>query len=351
VRSLSGSPIILSSNENPLGPGKAVLDAVRNTLGATGAKAGRYPFSNEVDVADTIAKKFGVKRENVLIGCGSTQILRTVTHVYTAKDRPLVASTPAYEECAGYAALMGRPVTTVKLDSALRMDLDETLAKSKGAGLIFFCNPSNPTAALHSYEDSVAFIKKALAQSPNTTILADEAYIDYVSVPGHKSLVSMAIENPRVVVARTFSKAYGMAGLRMGYGIGHAQTIKELSDWDSGGSVNILGLTAGAAAIMQDASFLERERARNKEARDFTRDFFHKHGFKDTDSQANFLFVETRMPIQDFQKACRAEGVLVARPFPPLLNWARISIGTMEEMKQAVDVFAKVLKTQARTAA
>ncbi|MFN8063069.1 MAG: aminotransferase class I/II-fold pyridoxal phosphate-dependent enzyme [Vicinamibacterales bacterium] len=343
--------VIISSNENPMGPGKAVMDAVRAGMGATAAPNGRYPFGDENHLIETIAAKWKVKKENVLIGCGSTQILRTATQVFTSKDKALVGSIPTYEECAGYAELMGSPVKGVKLDSALAMDLDATAEAAKGSGLIFYCNPNNPTATVHTPSDTDAFIKKVHQLSPGTTFLVDEAYIDYVTTPGHKSEIERAINDERVVVARTFSKAYGMAGLRVGYAIGHEKTIKKMAEWEHGGSLNILGINAAIAALNQDPNHLVNERKRNTEARDMVRGFFKKNGFKDTESQTNFIFVETRMPIQDFQKACREKGILVARPFPPLTNWARISIGTMDEMKKAVDVFAQVLNVKAAAAA
>jgi histidinol-phosphate aminotransferase len=345
------SMLIISSNENPVGPGKTVMDAVKKSLGATGAPAGRYPFSNENDLVDAIAAKWKVKRENVLIGCGSTQILRTSTQVFTSKDRALVGSIPTYEECAGYAELMGSPVKGTKLNSALAMDLDTTADAAKGAGLIFYCNPNNPTATVHTPADTDAFIRKVHQSSPETTFLVDEAYIDYVENPAHKTEIQRAINDPRIVVARTFSKAYGMAGLRVGYAIGHVDTIKKMSAWESGGSLNTIGIAAAIAAINQDPTFIEKERARNKEARDFTRNFFHKNGFKDSESNTNFLFVDVKRPIQEFQKACREQFVQVGRPFPPLTTYARISIGTLDEMKKATEVFAKVLNVQAKAAA
>ena len=343
----AGNPIILSSNENPLGAGPVVIDAVRKALGA-GGPGGRYPQFVQRGLQETIAKKFGVKPENVHVGCGSTQILRDMTQLFTSKTKALVGSIPTYEECAGYAQLIGSPVTGVTLNSALAMDLDATVAAARGAGLIFYCNPNNPTATVHTPSDTDAFIKRVHDTSPDTMILVDEAYIDYVTAPGHKSEVERAITDPQVIVARTFSKAYGMAGLRVGYAIGHTETIAKLAAWSRGEfMLNIAGLEAASAALGQDASFLENERARNAEARSYTRDFFRKSGYQDTESQTNFLFVDVKRPLADVQKACRQQGVLVGRPFPPLTNYARISIGTMEEMKRAVKVFGDVLKARA----
>ncbi|HYU79038.1 MAG TPA: aminotransferase class I/II-fold pyridoxal phosphate-dependent enzyme, partial [Vicinamibacterales bacterium] len=138
------SPLILASNENPTGTPKVVLDAVRASFG----EAGRYPFATIDEVRRLVAESKNVKPENVLLGSGSTQILRTTTHVFCSKTAPLVAPIPAYEECAGYAALMGYPVRTVKLTAPpeLKMDLDAMLTAAKGGGMVFYCNPNNPVA-------------------------------------------------------------------------------------------------------------------------------------------------------------------------------------------------------------
>ena len=339
--------IILSSNENPVGPGSTVLAAARKALGPD---SGRYPFGIYQQLEDGIAAKFGVKRENVLIGCGSSQILRTATEVFTSPVRPLVGSLPTYEECAGYADLVARQVKGVPLDAQLRFDIEPSIEAARGAGLVFYCNPNNPTATVHSPAATNDFLTKLNKVSPETTVLIDEAYIDYVTTPGHTSEIPRAIQDPRIIVARTFSKVYGMAGLRVGYAIAHADTISLMADWESGGTVSQLSMLAALAAIQQDDAFIVNERARNAAVREFTRNFFHKLGYQDSESQANFLFVDVKMPIQEFSAACRKQGVKVARPFPPRLTYARIAIGTMDEMKRATAVFASVLKGRAKAA-
>jgi histidinol-phosphate aminotransferase len=347
-------PIIISSNENPLGPSKAVLDAIRAAFGDDGRAPGRYSGSVG-DLVDVITKKFGVKPENVVLGCGSTQILRSATHLFTAADKPLVGTIPTYEECAGYAEMMGRPVRGVSLDADFKMDLDKMAAAAKGAGLIFYCNPNNPTATYVGAKASREFFARVNRESPETTILVDEAYFDYVTNPDHETHVPIAIENPRVIVARTFSKAYGMAGMRMGYAIGHPETIKKMVTWDGGSgvtSLNTLALHAGIAALSQERAYLVAERARNTAVRDFTMKWFADRGMKPTDSQANFMLVNIGTPAKAFRDACSAKGVRVARDFPPFeKTHCRISFGTMDEMKRAVAVFDEVLGKKATAAA
>jgi histidinol-phosphate aminotransferase len=344
--------ICIASNENPVGPGNTVLDSLRSLLD-DGRRPGRY--SNQVgDLTDAIATHFKVKRENVLLGEGSTQILRSATQIFTSRTKALVGTIPTYEECAGYAELIGNPVHGVKLNSEFKMDLDAMLVAAKGAGLVFYCNPNNPTATYVGAKATRDFIAKLNAMSPETTILIDEAYFDYVTDPDHETHVPIAVENPRVIVARTFSKAYGMAGLRQGYAIGHPETIRKLRDWDNAvgsSSLNLFGLHAATVAIGQDASFTANERARNKAVRDFTAKWFSDRGMTATDSQANFMFVNIGTPATAFRDACRAKNVLVARDFPPFQNtMARISLGTMAEMQKAVGVFGDVLGKKTSTA-
>jgi histidinol-phosphate aminotransferase len=347
--------ICLSSNENPLGPGQKVLDAVKNLgFGATGATPGRYSGASG-PLVEAIAKKFNITTANIALGCGSTQILRTATHVFTAPGKPLVGTIPTYEECAGYADLMGHPVRPVPLDAEFKMDLGRMADAAKGAGLIFYCNPNNPTATYVGARATRDFLARVNRISPETTILVDEAYYDYVTDPDHDTHIPLAVEDPRIIVARTFSKAYGMAGLRLGYVIGHPDTIRKMNDWESAGgtsTLNVLAMQAGIAAIEQDSTVIAAERARNKDVRDFTMKWFSDRGMKPTDAQANFMFVNIGRPAKEFRDACKAKGVLVARDFPPFeKTHCRLSFGTMAEMQKAVGVFAQVLGKSATVAA
>src|SRR5262245_33373184 len=345
--------ICLSSNENPLGPGKAVIGAVQNAFGPNGAKPGRYSGGANA-LIQAIAKAQNVKPENIVLGCGSTQILRTCTHLFTSKDKPLVGTIPTYEECAGYAQMMGHPVRPVELTSDFKIDLEKMAAASKGAGLVFYCNPNNPTATYVGAKATREYLARVNKESPDTTILVDEAYFDYVTDPDHETHIPIAVQNPRVVVARTFSKAYGMAGLRIGYAVGHPDTIRKMAEWDGGSgtsSLNVLAMEAAVAAIQQGPDFLKTERARNQQVRDFAKKWFSDRGMKPTDAQANFMFVNIGTPAKAFRDACRAKGVMVARDFPPFeKTHCRISFGTMEEMQKAVAVFGDVLGKKAAAA-
>jgi len=345
--------ICIASNENPVGPGKAVLDSLRSLLEG-GAKPGRY--SNQAgQLTENICAHFKVKPENVLLSEGSTEILRAATQVFTSRTKGLVGTIPTYEECAGYAELIGNKVTGVSLNSEFKLDVDKMAAAAKGAGLVFYCNPNNPTATYVGARATRDFLSRVNRISPETTILVDEAYFDYVTDPDHDTHIPLAVEDPRIIVARTFSKAYGMAGMRMGYVVGHPDTIRKMNEWEgaSGTStLNVLAMQAATVAIEQDSSVIAAERARNKEVRDFTMKWFSDRGMKPTDAQANFMFVNIGRPAKEFRDACKAKNVLVARDFPPFeKTHCRISFGTMAEMQKAVGVFATVLGKSATAAA
>lgn len=340
--------VILSSNENPLGCHRDVLAAVRGAL----TEAGRYPFADAFEVTELVAKKHNVKPENVLLGSGSTQILRTSTHVFTTKTAGLVAAIPAYEECADYARLMGHPITGVKLGADLKMDLDALQAASKDAGLVFYCNPNNPVATAIGASDTRTYLATLMKQSPNTTVLVDEAYFEYGTMPGYETFIPAAVENPRVVVARTFSKCFGMAGLRIGYAIGHKDTIAKMAAWDAIGNISVMALQGAKAALAVPDTWVKEEQTRNAAARSFTQKWFADRGYTPTDSQTNFMFVDIKRGSREFREACLKDGVLVARDFPPYeKSHVRISVGTMAEMQRAVQVFEKVLATPAKAAA
>ena len=341
-------PVILSSNENPLGCHPEVLSAVRGALG----EAGRYAFATADEVTALVAKKHNVKPENVLLGSGSTQILRTSTHVFTTKTAGLVAAIPAYEECADYARLLGHPITGVKLTPSLTMDLDALQKASVGSGLVFFCNPNNPVATAVTGADTRTYLTTLMKQSPDTTVLVDEAYFEYGTMAGYETMIPLAVQNPRVVVARTFSKCFGMAGLRIGYAVAHKDTIARMRAWDGIDSISVMALLGAKAALNVPDAWVKSEQVRNAEARAFTQKWFADRGYTPTDSQTNFMFVDLTRPSRQFREACERNGVLVARDFPPYeKTHVRISVGTMAEMQKAVQVFDQVLAMPAKSAA
>jgi histidinol-phosphate aminotransferase len=216
---------------------------------------------------------------------------------------------------------------------------------ARWAGLVFLCNPNNPTSTVHPARAVTEFVTRVRKESPDTAVLIDEAYHDYVTDPSYSTAVPLALEHPNVFVTRTLSKAYGMAGMRVGYAIGQPRTMEAFNRWAITFNQNSLAVAA-AVASLGDPSHIEAERARNTEARAFTTRFFQDMGFKVMDSQANFLFVDIGRSAREFKEACARRGILVGREFPPLeKTHARVSIGTIDEMQRAGVVIAEVLGT------
>jgi histidinol-phosphate aminotransferase len=341
-------PIRIASNENPLGPGPHVLDAIVGKF----PEAHRYPFNarqTEGALITTIAQKFQAKNENVLLSPGSGELLTHAVRAFTSASKPLVTAWPSFENPRDTAKKLNVPVKEVALDSKLRIDLGKMVDASKGAGLVFFCNPNNPTATVHSRSSVADLVKQIRAASPDAVILVDEAYHDYVTDPSYQSVVDLALATPNVFVTRTFSKAYGMAGLRAGYAIGHAPTIKALQAYKMPYGLGTLTL-GGAIVALGNQAHIDAERRRNTEVKAFTVKALADMGITGTDSQTNFIFMDIKRSAAGFRDACRAAGVLVGRDFPPYeKTHARISIGTMAEMQKAVDVFKRVLGTTTTT--
>ncbi len=335
--------IRISSNENPLGPGRAVLDAIVNKF----PEAGRYPFNStpsEGKLAETIAALHKAKPENVILGAGSQEILKSSIRAFTSPFRPLVTAAPTFENCTGLCRRLGHPVHEVKVDSQLRLDLEGMLTVVRGAGLVFLNNPNNPSATVHSLKSVTDFVERVRRISPDTVILIDEAYHEYVTDPEYQTAIPLAMATPNVFVARTFSKAFGMAGMRIGYAIGSLDTVKPLARVKMPYNISVFGIAAAIAAL-GDPKHIAAERARNTEVRATTMKTFEELGCKPSASQGNFIFVDINQPASGFRAACAKHGVNVGRDFPPYEHsHVRISIGTAEEMKRANQVFRDVLR-------
>src|SRR5881409_2907926 len=205
--------IRISSNENPLGPGKAAIDAILGKF----PEANRYPFNStplDADLEILIAKLYSGKRKNVVLGVGSQELLKNAVRVFMSPTKHLVEASPTYGNCSQQAKLQAWPIKTAPVvDGTLRTDLSTLLPLVKGAGLVYLCNPNNPTATINSAKEISDFVAEVKKTSPTTAVLLDEAYCDYVTDPAFQTAIPLALATPNVLVARTFSKAYGMAGV------------------------------------------------------------------------------------------------------------------------------------------
>jgi histidinol-phosphate aminotransferase len=335
--------IRISSNENPLGPGKSAIDAIV----AKFPEAGRYPFNStpsDGKLVETIATLHKAKPENVVLGAGSQEILKSSMRAFTSPYRALVTGAPTFENCTGMARRWKFPVVEAKVDSQFKIDPETMIATARGAGLIFFNNPNNPTATVHGLKTVTDFVERVRRISPDTVILIDEAYHDYVTDPEYQSAIPLALATPNVFVARTFSKAFGMAGMRIGYAIGQADTVKPLARFKMPYNISVFGVAA-AIASLNDTKHIADEKARNTQVRTYVVKELEALGCKSTASNANFIFVDVGRSAREFREGCAKSYISVGRDFPPFEHsHARISIGTMEEMQKAVAAFRDVLR-------
>ena len=344
-----GGFIRISSNENARGPGKKTVEALQRAISP---RVGRgYPPDYTDDLVETIAASYSVGRTSVIVGTGSGPILEAATRAFCATDKPLVTAAPTYATCEQTARRMGVPVKVIQVDRSLGLDTEAMAEAAKGAGLVFFCNPNNPTGTIHSAAVVEQFVRRVKQASPDTRILIDEAYIDYAHDPAAKTAAPLTQELAGVFITRSYSKAHGMAGLRLGYAIGQPDTVQAMSRAWGLGSINTLTASAGIASL-RDVKHIEEERAENARVRDYTLQAFKDLGYEGADSHTNCVFIDLKRPAKDFREACEAHKVRVGRDFPPFeKTHSRITLGSMEEMKQAVQVFRRVLTTSTRTGA
>ena len=340
--------IRLSSNENNRGPGQKVRDAIHANVTT---RMGRgYPPDNTNDLVDAIAAKYSVDRTSVIVGTGSGPILEAAARAFTSADKWLVTAAPTYTTCEQMAKRNGAQVKAIHIDAKNLLDLDGMAAAAKGAGLVYICNPNNPTGTVHPAAAIEKFVRQVKQASPATAILIDEAYIDYAHDPNVKTAAPLAVQLPGVFITRSFSKAHGMAGLRLGYAIGQPDTLKAMTNIWQLGSLNTLSAAAGVASL-KDTQHIADEIAENARIREFTTKAFKDMGYVVADSHANCLFIEIKRPAAEFRDACAKMNVQVGRDFPPMeKTWARITLGTMEEMQKSVEVFRRVLSTKSTSA-
>jgi histidinol-phosphate aminotransferase len=286
----------------------------------------------------------GAKPNNIIVSTGSGEILTASVMAYCNGDKALVTGDPSYGSPASTAQRIKAPVKFISVDpKTLALDLEGMIRASIGAGMVFLCNPNNPTSTVQTSADVEQTVRTIKQRSPETGILIDEAYLEYATKPGAYTMAKLALELPGVWVSRTFSKAYGMAGMRLGYAVGQPETMSKVGRAWGLGSISELQSVAGIAAL-KDQAHMQWEKMENKRVRDWTQAQFREMGFDSPASDTNFIFVNIRRPAVEFRDGCRALGVSVGRDFPPMeKTYARISLGTMEDMQKAMPVFKQVL--------
>jgi histidinol-phosphate aminotransferase len=330
----SSHVVRLSANENPYGPSPKALQAMTDSFGL----ACRYPDEHNNLLIDKLAKLNGVNHDQILLGDGSSEILKLCAETFTNKEGgTLVAADPTFEAILEQAKVNGAEVVKVPLTATFAHDLPKMLSVAK-TGLVYICNPNNPTASITPKNELRDFIAKTPRE---TTILVDEAYFHFADNPDYESVIPLVKDYPNLIVARTFSKIYGMAGLRCGYCVAQKETIDRMRPYQMWDSVNIMALTA-ANASLDDPDQVPNGRRLNKEAKAFTISELDKLGYETIPSEANFIMIDCKRPVVPLIQAMKQRNVHVGRLFPTLPNHMRVTIGKKAEMESFLNVFKQV---------
>ena len=336
LRLVSSSPTLvrLNSNENPYGPSPMAVKAMTDAF----SLAWRYPDEHEALLVDALAKLNGVSSNQVLLGNGSGEILKVSAAAFTGPGKKLLVGHPTFEAILVHAAVAGAEVVKINLTADYAHDLPKMLAE-KNTGLIYICNPNNPTASITPKAELRAFLAKLPAQ---TIVLVDEAYHHYAESNDYESVIPLIARYPNLIVARTFSKIYSMAGLRCGYCVARPELIERMRAQQTWDSLNIMALVAAIASV-QDSEQVEQGRRRNTEVKNYVYSELDKAGYKFIPSHANFMMIDLRREVRPVIAAMRDRSVQVGRLFPAMPNFMRVTIGTRPQMEAFVSAFRSVM--------
>lgn len=325
----AGGFVELDRNENAYGSSTKVIDAIQRSA----KLANRYARVERDSLANAIAQFHRVDREEVLLGAGSTDVLRMAAQAFLGPKRPLIVAEPTFGALEHYARFARAPVIKVPLTRDFAHDLTAMRDRiSPVTGLVYLCNPNNPTGTLTRSEEIEKFVRSLPVTTP---VLVDEAYHEYAAGASgaYASFVHQARGNHRLVVLRTFSKVYGLAGLRLGYAVGAPQTLAPMRALAAEDSINSIVVRAGLAALdSQDA--VDEGIKRNDDDR---QEFFNQataRMLKPIDSHTNFVFMETLRPAEVVLQHFRQHRIHLGPKFPSMPNHVRISLGIPEDMAQ-----------------
>jgi histidinol-phosphate aminotransferase len=324
----------LLANENPYGPSDRVKKAIADSIFI----GNRYGFSESGILTQMIAEKEGVNPEQIMLGPGSTYLLEKTAMVLCKTGGNVVSEDPSFMSLINTAEAVGAKWKPVPLAKDYSLDFDKMeAAVDKNTRLVYLCNPNNPVGSYTSPEKLSDFCKKVSSKVP---VFVDEAYLEFIDNYESKSMVTLIKEGKDVIVARTFSKIHGMAGLRIGYIIGTGERIKQIASVvRSSMSLCITSVNA-AMASLGDKEFTESSRKLNKEAREFTCEQIKEQGYEYIPSHTSFILFPVRSSGEKFLKSMMDEGVGIRMFMMYNKPHCRVSIGTMEEMK----IFSNTLK-------
>ncbi len=331
VRNMPPDAVKINANENPLGPCPEAAEAIRAIV----QKGGRYLYEETFAFQETLAEQEGLKPNYVHPYAGSSAPLHQAVLAFTSPARPFVTADPGYEAGERAATFIGAKVIRVPLKKDYAHDVKAMAEASADAGLIYVCNPNNPTGTLTSSSE----IEWLLENKPkNAVLLLDEAYIHIAGAPVCSQLVA---EDKDIIILRTFSKIYGMAGLRAGAALGRPDLLQKIQSY-SAGALPVTGMVAATASLKSKTVVPERRKIIAGVRSDVLA-FLDQHGFQSVPSVSNKFMVNVNRPGNEVIEALRREKVYIGRVWPSWPTYVRVSVGTQEEMNKFKPAFLKVM--------
>ncbi|MGI9260669.1 MAG: pyridoxal phosphate-dependent aminotransferase [Woeseiaceae bacterium] len=323
----------LSSNENPYGPGPKALQAASDAV----SKGAYYPFSIANNLQHAIADRHGLTLDNLLLSSGSNEALQAAFVAFGKKGKVVVPEL-TYSAPIGYASRLGVEIERVPLKADMSIDLDGMAAAvDDSVSMVYICTPNNPTGIIVDGDKLRKFCRDI---GDSAIVLIDEAYNELTDDPEYSSMIDLVRDEENVLVMRTFSKIYGMAGLRIGYAMARpdlaSETRKHVMSWPSGVAL------AAAIAAYDDTDFVDYSREMILEGRAMVNETFRRNGVKALPSQGNFIFANIGQDADEFAAKLRAERVMIRGAYQPFTNYSRVSMGKIEDLKVFDEVFTRV---------
>jgi histidinol-phosphate aminotransferase len=335
----------LARNENNYGPPESVMKAMNNAW----KYSNRYGYP-DANILQEIAKHHGVKNENILLGAGSGEILQVVATAYLQGAKKVLSVEPTYATV--FTVASGIKADSIKLPlgpdyrQQIPMMIKAANERAKEIGFVYLCNPNNPTGMIVTRQEVQQLLDGIPKDMP---VLIDEAYHHYVEDANYATSVPYVIEGRPVIVARTFSKIAALAGMRLGYAVAPVEQIATMRPY-SVGSINAL-VKHGAAAALKDTAAQAWVRKATSEAREKTAAELRAYGYEVLPSQANFFMVAIGRQVEPVIAEFETKGVQVGRPFPPMTQHLRVSVGTPEEMGRFIKAFKEMFPAKTKTTA
>lgn len=334
----ASQPLLLNQNENSLGMSPRATEAAKKAL----ALGHRYPDEQVAALGSELARREGLLPENIGVSNGSTQIIDAIVRAQADKRATIVAPAITYGQAQELAANWRMSYHAVPMGEEFKMDLTAMEAASlaiDGAVLVYLVSPNNPTGRLTPSDAIAAWVKRA---PDNVFFLIDEAYHELVSDPAYASAVSLVKAGfQNLAVTRTFSKIYGMAGMRVGYGMAHARVMDEVRRYYASWNVNVAAVAAASAAL-GDQAFFKRSFAENQAAKQMVYKALNKLGLACIPSEGNFILHEIGMDLNAYQRAMSNRHILVGRDLGTGQRWNRLSMGSVDEMAYFLEQFEQL---------